>query len=260
MKTASFHQVMLIITLVLIGCKSDAIKVMNFIPAGVYFLLLFLIPGSPRYLVKIGKIESARNILTRIKIGSIETRMVEIRENHENARNNNVKMISCQYMNPISIAFLMAMFNQFSGINAILYYAPKLYELSRVNTEDFLSQSVRIGMTKTVFTTVGMLTIDRFGRKMLLMVGSTGMSICLGLISRAFFNGDFAGNILLVFLLVYFMFISTMAVWFFPFVVGTFATRTGISFAVFSAITAMQVIAVRRYFPKIKAIPLNSSI
>jgi MFS transporter, SP family, arabinose:H+ symporter len=100
------------------------------------------------------------------------------------------------------------MFNQFSGINAILYYAPRIFELSGLTISDSLFQSILIGVTNGIFTILGMILIDRVGRKKLLIVGSIGMSICLGLVAKTFYTQSFSGYGLLILLLIYIMFFA----------------------------------------------------
>ena len=100
------------------------------------------------------------------------------------------------------------MFNQFSGINAILYYAPRIFELSGLTNSDSMFQSILIGVTNGIFTILGLILIDRAGRKKLLIVSSIGMSVCLGLVARAFYTSDFSGFGLLIYLLIYIMFFA----------------------------------------------------
>ena len=93
---------------------------------------------------------------------------------------------------PILLAFLVAFFNQLSGINAILYFAPRIFELTGLGTEAALLQSVGIGITNLVFTFVGLWLIDRLGRRTLLLLGSFGYIASLGLCAWAFFTETFA--------------------------------------------------------------------
>jgi MFS family permease len=90
---------------------------------------------------------------------------------------------------PILLAFLIAMFNQLSGINAILYFAPRIFEMAGLGEKAALLQSIGIGITNLVFTFVGLWLIDRVGRRTLLIVGSIGYILSLGLCSWAFANG-----------------------------------------------------------------------
>lgn len=256
------------------------------IPAIVFFFLLFLVPRSPRFLVKINRIEEAREVLNRIEGNDVETEIIEIQTSLKLGKTASQNLFSKHYFKPISIAFLVAMFNQFSGINAILYYAPRIFELTGMSSADSMFQPVLIGITNGIFTFLGMMIIDKIGRKKLLIVGSIGMSVCLGLISRILFLQDFAGYGILIYLLVYIMFFafSTGAViwvlisevfpnsvrgkgqalgsfthWFFAalitFLFPVFSSSqqgSGYSFAFFSAMMVLQALVVWKYFPETK--------
>ncbi len=256
-------------------------------PAFLYFGLLFLIPESPRFLIRIGKIARARVILEKTEGGSTDREIEEIKKSVEQTRAVSEKFLSGIYFKPISIAFLVAMFNQFSGINAILYYAPRIFELSGLAAADSLYQSILIGVTNGIFTIAGLALIDRVGRKKLLIVGSVGMSVCLGLVAKTFYSQDFSGFVLLIYLLIYIMFFafSTGAViwvliaevfpnkvrgkgqslgsfthWFFaalitflfPVVVKKFQLGVGHTFLFFSLMMVAQAIVVWKYFPETK--------
>jgi MFS family permease len=93
---------------------------------------------------------------------------------------------------PILLAFLVAFFNQLSGINAILYFAPRIFEMTGLGAEAALLQSVGIGITNLVFTFVGLWLIDRLGRRTLLTIGSFGYIVSLGTCAWAFFTETFA--------------------------------------------------------------------
>jgi SP family arabinose:H+ symporter-like MFS transporter len=178
------------------------------IPAFLFFSLLFLVPESPRFLIKIGQIAKAKLILERIEISSIDEEIEEIKLSMVQSSIEKQTLFSRIYFKPISIAFLVAMFNQFSGINAILYYAPRIFELSGLTNTDSLFQSILIGITNGIFTILGLILIDKAGRKKLLITGSIGMSVCLGLVARTFYTQDFSGFGLLIYLLVYIMFFA----------------------------------------------------
>jgi MFS transporter, SP family, arabinose:H+ symporter len=257
------------------------------VPSLIFFFLLFLIPESPRYLIKAGLIDKARSILKRIEIASIEEEIEEIRLTVQRSAGKAAGLFSRKYFKPISIAFLVAMFNQFSGINAILYYAPRIFELSGLSNSDSMFQSILVGVTNGIFTILGMILIDRVGRRKLLIVGSIGMSVCLGLIARTFYMQSFSGYGLLILLLIYIMFFafSTGAViwvliaeifpnrvrgkgqslgsfthWFFaaiitflfPVVAKASENGVGYAFTFFSVMMVLQVIVVWRYFPETK--------
>lgn len=254
------------------------------IPAVLFFVLLFLIPESPRFLIKIGELAKAKLILEKIEIAEVDDEIQEIKQSMEQTSEQNTQLFSKIYFKPISIAFLVAMFNQFSGINAILYYAPRIFEASGLTNADSMFQSILVGLMMGVFTLVGMLLIDKAGRKKLLIVGSIGMSICLGLVARTFYLGDFTGSGLLILLLTYIMFFgfSTGAViwvliaeifpnsirgkgqsfgsfthWLFAAII-TFLFPVVIKFGVghaflfFSLMMLLQAIVVWRYFPETK--------
>ena len=178
------------------------------IPTFIFFSLLFIIPESPRFLIKIGQMGKARAILEKIEVSSIDEEIEEIKLSMSQSSIKRQKLFSKIYFKPISIAFLVAMFNQFSGINAILYYAPRIFELSGLTNSDSLFQSILIGITNGLFTIVGLILIDRAGRKKLLITGSIGMSICLGLVAKTFYTQDFSGYGLLIYLLIYIMFFA----------------------------------------------------
>jgi sugar porter (SP) family MFS transporter len=93
---------------------------------------------------------------------------------------------------PILLAFLVAFFNQLSGINAILYFAPRIFEMTGLGTEAALLQSVGIGITNLIFTFVGLWLIDRLGRRTLLFIGSYGYIVSLGLVAWAFFTEHYS--------------------------------------------------------------------
>jgi sugar porter (SP) family MFS transporter len=257
------------------------------IPAFIFFSLLFIIPESPRFLIKIGQIAKAREILERIEVSFIEEEIEEIILSMGTSAGSKQSLFSRKYFKPISIAFLVAMFNQFSGINAILYYAPRIFELSGLTNADSMFQSILIGVTNGIFTILGMALIDRVGRKKLLIIGSIGMSVCLGLVGMTFYTRDFSGYGILIYLLVYIMFFafSTGAViwvliaeifpnsvrgkgqslgsfthWFFAalitflFPVVEKLSQCGVSYAFmfFSVMMIVQVIVVWKYFPETK--------
>ncbi len=254
------------------------------VPAAAWFFLLFIVPESPRFLIKRNKVSQARTILEKIEERDIDAEIRDITLSMDQKREN---LFSGQYSKPIAIAFLVAMFNQFSGINAILYYAPRIFELTGISTKAAMFQPVLIGLTNGLFTIVGLMIIDSFGRKKLLITGSIGMSVCLGLVAYAFYTHSFAGYELLVLLMAYIMFFafSTGAViwvlisevfpnsvrgegqslgsfthWFFaavitflfPIVAGKTESGSGYAFTFFSAMMLLQAIVVWRFFPETK--------
>lgn len=257
------------------------------VPAALFLFLLILIPESPRYLIKIGKVSAARLIFQKIEVAAIEEEIEEIRLSVSQSVERKQTLFTSLYIKPITVAFLVAMFNQFSGINAILYYAPRIFELSGLTNSDSMFQSILIGVTNGVFTILGLSLIDRAGRKKLLITGSLGMSVCLGLVARTFYTQQFSGYGLLIYLLIYIMFFafSTGAViwvliaeifpnavrgkgqsfgsfthWFFaalitflfPVIEKMSRFGVGYAFMFFSVMMVIQVIVVWKYFPETK--------
>lgn len=176
------------------------------IPSVMFFFLLFYIPESPRFLVKIGKIDLAKKVLEKTNISFVDKEIKNIELSMQSPSKQKENLFSRKYSKPIMIAFLVAMFNQFSGINAILYFVPRIFELSGLSSSDSLQQSIMIGVINAVSTLIGLALIDKVGRKRLLITGSIGMAVFLGLVSKAFHLGQFEGISLLVYLLLYILF------------------------------------------------------
>ena len=168
------------------------------IPALLFFILLNTIPESPRWLVKQQRIQDAHTVLTKTGEPDVKREIGEIEESLAETGATGVKLFQKQYSKPIMIAFLIATFNQLSGINAILYYAPRIFELSGVFRDGALIQSIIIGLTNLTFTMLGMVIIDKAGRKPLIYVGSIGMFISLSLVAYGFFAGKFEGYYMLL--------------------------------------------------------------
>ena len=159
------------------------------IPASLFLVLLFIIPESPRFLIKIGKEEKAKSILEKIEIVSVDDEIRDIKSSMSQTSVKKQTLFSKLYIKPISVAFLVAMFNQFSGINAVLYYAPRIFEMTGLGAKAAVLQSVGIGVTNLIFTFVGLWLIDRLGRRPMLIIGSLGYIATLGTTAWAFASG-----------------------------------------------------------------------
>ena len=169
---------------------------MEAFPALLYTILCFGIPESPRWLIaRKGDRAGGLRILQLIQPGAtpaeLEAKADEIAATPAQ-RTSSTRFWTKQLRIPILLAFLVAFFNQLSGINAILYFAPRIFELTGLGTQAALLQSVGIGVTNLVFTFVGLWLIDRLGRRTLLYIGSFGYIASLGLTAWAFFAEHFA--------------------------------------------------------------------
>lgn len=165
------------------------------LPAVAYLLATFAIPESPRWLlVNRDREGDARTILAAINPVTVEETCTAIRtEAARDAREISWGRFFSQpaLRKPISLAFLIAFFNQLSGINAIIYYAPRIFELSGAGASVALLATVGIGVINLVFTLVGLALIDRAGRKPLMYVGSIGYIVSLGMTAYGFASGQF---------------------------------------------------------------------
>jgi len=156
-------------------------------PAVIYTLLVFTIPESPRWLVSKSRNEEAKAILKIINPDeNVDKMLVDITANDNQADKSETIFIK-KYRLPLILAFLIALFNQLSGINAFLYYAPRIFQEAGLGESTALLSSIGIGITNLIFTLVGVTLIDRLGRKTLMYIGSFGYIISLSLVAAAFF-------------------------------------------------------------------------
>jgi MFS transporter, SP family, arabinose:H+ symporter len=164
-------------------------------PALLYTVLCFGIPESPRWLIaRKGDRAAGLKILQLIRPSASAADLEMMAD--EIAAKSSEQLVSTKFWTrrlrvPILLAFLVAFFNQLSGINAILYFAPRIFELTGLGTKAALLQSVGIGVTNLIFTFVGLWLIDRLGRRTLLYIGSFGYILSLGLTSWAFYTQHF---------------------------------------------------------------------
>jgi len=260
------------------------------IPAFLYMAMVFVVPESPRWLlVKRNDRQAAAQTLRLIDPGAdAEMEMRRILADHGEADKTET-IFSQKYRFPLMLAFLVAFFNQFSGINAFLYYAPRIFEIAGLEKSSALLSSVGIGVTNLIFTLLGLSLIDRFGRKQLMYIGSVGYIVSLSLVAATFALG-IKGMAVPIFL---FLFIAAHAVgqgaviWVFiseifpthlrasgqafgssvhwvlaaaiPSVVPVLFTRVGAApvFAMFAFMMVLQLLWVWRMMPETKGVSLE---
>jgi sugar porter (SP) family MFS transporter len=178
------------------------------IPAFIYTLFIFTVPKSPRWLVSKNRNEEAKKVLKIIYPGDDVVKLLsEISSENERDVPEETIFIK-KYKFPLMLAFFIAFFNQLSGINAFLYYAPRIFQEAGLGESTALLSSIGIGFTNLIFTLVGVFLIDRLGRKTLMYIGSIGYIISLGLVAMAFFLG-WQGMAVPIFL---FLFIAAHAI------------------------------------------------
>lgn len=178
------------------------------IPALLFSVLMFTMPESPRWLVKQGRDADAMSVFEKTGETDVETELESIRQSLADASAKGGKLFQKRYWKPILIAFLIATINQLSGINAILYYAPRLLEMSGVFREGAMLQSIIIGLTNLTFSMLGMVLIDKLGRKTLIGIGAVGMVLCQAMVARGFALEVFTGYYMLICLVGYVAFFA----------------------------------------------------
>ncbi|MGC1451174.1 MAG: sugar porter family MFS transporter [Candidatus Sulfotelmatobacter sp.] len=261
-------------------------------PSLLYAVFCFGLPESPRWLLsRKGDRESALQVLRRIEPDAskteIDTEADQIIAASE-AEGSSGHFWTRRLRKPILLAILIAFFNQLSGINAILYFAPRIFELTGLAAKAALLQSIGIGLTNLVFTFVGLWLIDRLGRRTLLFIGSFGYIASLGLVAWAFFTGHYSivpvcifafiashaigqGAVIWVFISEIFpnrhraegQTLGSFTHWIFAAMLTTFFPRMvasfppGYVFSFFAAMMVLQLVWVKTMVPETKGVPLE---
>lgn len=160
------------------------------IPAFLYALMVFTVPESPRWLLvkRHDRAAAAQTLRLIAPHADTEAEMRRIMADHDESDKRET-IFTLKYRFPLVLAFLVAFFNQFSGINAFLYYAPRIFEIAGLEKSAALLSSVGIGVTNLIFTLLGLSLIDRFGRRQLMYIGSVGYILSLSCVAIAFAMG-----------------------------------------------------------------------
>src|ERR1039458_3677392 len=262
------------------------------VPSLLYTGLCFGIPESPRWLLGRGERTKGLEVLQLIQPEASSAELALLTDNIVAAssptRGDSARFWSRQLKTPILLAFLIAFFNQMSGINAILYFAPRIFELTGLGAKAALLQSVGIGLTNLVFTFVGLWLIDRLGRRTLLFIGSFGYILSLGLVAWAFFTEHYSivpvcifafiaahaigqGAVIWVFISEIFpnkyraegQSLGSFTHWFFAALLTTFFPKMvtsfppGWVFLFFCSMMVLQLVWVKLMVPETKGVPLE---
>lgn len=179
------------------------------LPAAVFFALMFLNPRSPRWLVARGRSAEAAAVLERVGAADVRKELREIEESLAAMGARAMESVfQWKYRRPVLLAVAISTFNQLSGINALMYYAPHIFRMAGAETDASLAQAVVVGCTNLVFTMAAMLVIDKIGRRKIMVVGSIGYIVSLAATAAAFYTygtdfTPFGGAVVLTSLMVF---------------------------------------------------------
>lgn len=190
-------------------------------PALLFYILIHFVPESPRWLLLYRKNrEAAIQVLRKINplhyLDELETILASVKA--ENKTGFKATLFSKKYRFPVWLAILFAIFNQVSGINAIIYYAPRVFEMAGLGTQSSLLSTVGIGLVNFAFTLIAINIIDKVGRRKLMLIGSVGLIAALGLVSHSFYSDSPNGLAVTAYLMVYiacFAFSQGAVIWVF---------------------------------------------
>lgn len=164
---------------------------MEALPAMAYTLMVFSVPKSPRWLiVQKGDIAAARKVFQVLyPADEVEREIENVQQSMNQPEKANDRLFSAKFKIPLALAFALSFFNQFSGINALLYYASRIFESAGLGEDAVVLSTVGIGIANFIFTILGVVLIDRLGRRQLMYIGSVGYILTLATTSMAFAFG-----------------------------------------------------------------------
>jgi len=178
-------------------------------PSALFLTLIYFIPESPRWLIlKKGETGRALEILRVINPLNCEQELASIKNSTLNDTASSSSLFSGQYKTPVILAVLFAFFNQVSGINAIIYYAPRIFEMAGLGAHSSLLSTVGIGLINFIFTLLGINIIDKVGRRKLMLVGSFGLIASLFMVAFTFYSGHMSGFAIPVYMMVFIAFFA----------------------------------------------------
>jgi sugar porter (SP) family MFS transporter len=175
------------------------------IPAFLFFILLLLVPESPRWLVMRRRKQQALAILAKIHGEALaQKELADIVESVEKSEQGQFKeLFRGKMFKLLIIGILLAVFQQVTGINVVMYYAPSIFKSTGVGNESALFQTMIMGFVNLTFTIVSILLIERVGRRPLMLIGSVGMGVFLTAVSLAYFTNQFGGSLVLFLIMGY---------------------------------------------------------
>ncbi|ETZ21631.1 sugar porter family MFS transporter [Pedobacter sp. V48] len=265
------------------------------VPSLIFLILIKFIPESPRWLIlKKGATEKALEILRIINPLNCETELAAIKGSDKKlgeSSKNNESLFSGQYSKPVIFAVLFAFFNQVSGINAIIYYAPRIFEMAGLGAHSSLLSTVGIGLINFAFTLLALNFIDKVGRRVLMLIGSFGLIASLFLVAFTFYTERFSGMAIPIYMMVFIAFfafsqgaviwvfiseifpnqvrakgqtlgssthwvMAALVAFYFPYFAETFGGA--VTFSFFGSMMVLQLLFVWRFMPETKGKSLES--